>query len=647
MCSQCKCEHENKYIYDFEKKENQNKQINSIEEKIKKCEQILINEEEKYNKLVNDLNNQIKSLKIIFTEYKERNIKLISFYKLLINNYKQIYPIRNYNLINNIIINSNIDTTNSDDFVYKEKGYDKECISSQYNRLYNFYRIKNHVKTNQYSDYNITKKFCDKKIIKNCIFLNQDEIIFFFKDDHFLYHIKTIKNLIENEKNNKFYIKKSDNSDNIKDIYPLTNNRFISFDNKKILKLWEINERKITSKIMIDNFSYAIQDKFDLNNFFVIYNYESYNVVNYYIYNTNEFYLLYCSNKNFLIESLYETINENINKSEIDDEDKKLLLNLFKVDKNIKNKMPIILDNDNLLLKIIDEKYKKMYENLLKSIKNDKDKEKFIFNSNYIHFKILKEFNNNRNLKDNEINKIKYLLKFIQFCQEIRKNYLHYIAFYYINNIYNYNNDELIFFGNKYLFMNYSLQKSEFSHLITLNFLPEMNFTNFEIKYIYEDKIILNDVEKNIAYVIVIKSINNERILLIQNKYKYYNSLVAYKNYLIYNSSNNKNEFVIIDLNNLNQINHELKEFLNLKFDYNIPTFLFYDYNKCIFIYQDNQLCIFHCKILEENNNNIMGYIKINPIKIKNIKENWYQIKIPKFLVIPLIMTKVICLNFY
>ena len=25
-----------------------------------------------------------------------------------------------------------------------------------------------------------------------------------------------------------------------------------------------------------------------------------------------------------------------------------------------------------------------------------------------------------------------------------------------------------------------------------------------------------------------------------------------------------------------------------------------------------------------------MGYIKINPIKIKNIKENRYQIKIPK-----------------
>ena len=265
LCSQCKCQHENNDIYDFEDKENHNKEIKSIEEKIKKCEQTIEKEEEKCNKLVNELNNQIKSLKAMFIDYKERNIKLISFYKLLINNYNKINNMRNYNLNNNIIMNNFIDMTNSDDFVYKENCYEEECISSKYNRLCNFYKMKNHIKTNQYYDYNITKKFCDKKSVKKLIFLNQNEFIFFFKDDHFLYHIKTF---INENINKKLYIEKADNSDKIIDIYPQANNRFISYDNNNSLKFWEINENKITLKKANYNNISTIQDKVDLNNFF-------------------------------------------------------------------------------------------------------------------------------------------------------------------------------------------------------------------------------------------------------------------------------------------------------------------------------------------------------------------------------------------
>ena len=622
LCSLCKCNHENKYIYDFEDKQNHHKEVESIADKIKKCEVIIVKEEKKFNKFVEELNNQIKSLKALFTDYKERNIKLISFYKLLINNYYQFNTIRNYNLNNNVIINNYFDITNSDDFVYKENCYDEECFSSQYNRLCNFYKMKNHIKTNQYFDYNITKKFCDKKTIKKCIFLNQDEIIFFFKNDHILYHIKTFKN---NENKNLYIDKIDDNSEYIKDIYKLANNSFISFDNNKNLKLWEIKEDKFTSTIMTNNnyYAYAIQDKVDLNNFFFINNETGYYILQYYIYNSKKLYPLFCLNKHFSFEDLYETINEVIRKTEIKEGDKKILLDLFKEKKNEISKM---IENDLSLLKIIDEKYKKIYENLLKIIENDKDKENNIPNSNYIHYKILKELKNNKNIKDNEIKEIKYFLKFIQFCKTIRKNYIHYIAFNSINNIYNYNNNEIIFVGGKYLFINYSLKKAEFSHLVTLNFLPETNLNNVEIKQIYENKIILNDIDNNIAYIIVDELVNNERILLIKNKYKYYNSFVVYKNYLIYNNFNNKVEFVIKDLDNLNQLNHELKGFLNLELYYNIPKFLSYNYGKFISVYQDNQLCIMNINLFKEDNNKINHNF---PIKIKNENQNFSRIIIP------------------
>ena len=70
-----------------------------------------------------------------------------------------------------------------------------------------------------------------------------------------------------------------------------------------------------------------------------------------------------------------------------------------------------------------------------------------------------------------------------------------------------------------------------------------------------------------------------------------------------------------MDLNNLEQINLKIKEFLDLKLDYNIPTFLSYDYEKLILIYQDNQICTMNINLFKENNNNIINNFPLNKYK--------------------------------
>ena len=181
LCSHCSCDHNKEDIYVFDDTNNK-KEINDIIDYINKIKVIIENEEDKLNKFVNELNNKIDILKKMFNEYKTRNLKIITIYQLLIDNYYKINSIRNYNINNNIIINANFDLSNSNYFI-NNKNNPGECISSKFNKLCAFYMNKNHIKTKNYSEHFITKKFCYKGRVKKCIFVD-DNIIFFFENNN-------------------------------------------------------------------------------------------------------------------------------------------------------------------------------------------------------------------------------------------------------------------------------------------------------------------------------------------------------------------------------------------------------------------------------------------------------------------------------
>ena len=162
LCCDCKCEHNGNDIYNFNNIDND---INIIKNNILKCQEIIKNEEIYCNNFIKKLQNKIKLLTNLFNDYKKRNNDLISFYTLIIDNYEQIRNLKNYNLRNNIFINNNFDLRNS--LIYKD-----ECLISNFNRLSEFYRNTNHIKTQEFIDYYITPKYCNEEI-KKAIFLIQ------------------------------------------------------------------------------------------------------------------------------------------------------------------------------------------------------------------------------------------------------------------------------------------------------------------------------------------------------------------------------------------------------------------------------------------------------------------------------------------
>jgi len=195
-------------------------------------------------------------LQNIFNEYKERNKKIIFLYKLLIDNYNQINSIRNYNINNNLIINDNFDLSNSNDSCINNQFDDNECFSSKYNRLYNFYLNKNHIKTSQYCEYIITKKFCNKKEVKRCIFIGNKNILFLLNNDNNIYYIYNDLNI-----NMHKMISYKATEFKIIDIYYLNDNIIIHDLNKNliILKIYNNNFKKIKT---INNATYVAANNF-------------------------------------------------------------------------------------------------------------------------------------------------------------------------------------------------------------------------------------------------------------------------------------------------------------------------------------------------------------------------------------------------
>ena len=228
---------------------------------------------------------------------------------------------------------------------------------------------------------------------------------------------------------------------------------------------------------------------------------------------------------------------------------------------------------DNKLTNLLENKIKSLYEEYKNKIEKDNDKGKYIINSNYFFYKLKKQLNKeDNNLKDKEIKKIEYVFKLNKLCFYIRKKYIHYLVFSSkINNIYNMDNEGLIFMGEKYLFIEYSLKDKDFAPCLSNNFLSgeNNNFNNYEIKYLSSDLIIMNNYIKKIIYLI-----ESNIYWLIKMKNEYYSNIIANDKYLLFDTikENNIIQFNVIDLSNKTLIeNNNITELLNTKVEYNYP----------------------------------------------------------------------------
>ena len=83
-CQECRCSHKGDNIFNFKNDIN----IEKIKDNIKKCEEIIKDEEKSLQKLIEEIQNKIVVLKKLFDDYKQRNINSIFVYKLLIHNYE-------------------------------------------------------------------------------------------------------------------------------------------------------------------------------------------------------------------------------------------------------------------------------------------------------------------------------------------------------------------------------------------------------------------------------------------------------------------------------------------------------------------------------------------------------------------------------
>ena len=77
--------------------------IKEIKESIKKCEDIIKEEENHCKEFISDMKKKIEEIDKAFNDYKNRNLNIISIYKLLIDNYEQMNKIRIYNSKNNFL----------------------------------------------------------------------------------------------------------------------------------------------------------------------------------------------------------------------------------------------------------------------------------------------------------------------------------------------------------------------------------------------------------------------------------------------------------------------------------------------------------------------------------------------------------------
>ena len=606
LCCDCKCEHENYNKYNFSDDEDK---VNEIKENIKRCQKIIEIEENYFTKFVEKITKKVKALTDLFNDYKKRNTDLISFYQLLLDNYEQLKNIKNYNIRNNLFLNNNFDLKNST--VY----YD-ECLISQYNRLCQFYRDTNHIKTKEYIDGFITPKFCRDEI-KKCLILNESILFFMFRQGKEYHLCFVYKN---NEGKNKITRMFYDSF--IKDIYTLNKDKYCYID---VSNTFTINQIKFVNNsiesiqlMKIQNIPFIINDLYNKNRFFAIKKEEKkdYITLSYYGENTNDnkIYQYGLENKNFMYLITKENIKFNkclfndilniIKESKINNEEKNELKEIFKYENEKDINIEKLIDSNEKLLNLI----KKINETEFGKIKNiTKDIEnKYSIKSNFIIKYLFKLDTNNLNKIEKIV--LDYLYKFNELCQKIIEKYIHYLVFNTkINNIYNYNNQFLLFMGENYLISVYSLIEKKFLTLETANLIEiQKNYNNFEIIHIFSDKILLNNKDEKKIYIIE----NNDlyKFNLVKD-FSYCISAQANKNYLLID--NIKNNELLFSLINLNDYSYDcdksnnFNQLFNFKLQNNPPKLLMnQDFYKFVYLFEDNnQLGIIDCNLNKKFDN--------------------------------------------
>ena len=634
LCPYCHCKHDKEDIYFFEDLNNKNK-IDEIIEKINIIKEIIKNEEEKLNKVLEELNKKINILKKMFNEYQKRNFNLISIYEILIDNYKQINSIRNYNINNNIIINADFDLSISDYFI-SNKNNPAECLSSKFNNLCAFYMYKNHIKTKNYSEHYITKKFCSMDKIKKGIFIGDNVIFLFENNNKKLYYLK--------HEDSKYEIKNKKTS-SLKNIYPLYNKNFYIIKEYNKIQFWKANSRiyKENEYTLKYKNNYFIFPDINNNNLFIINNDDNAIIIEYYSQNYCGSYqenLLYYYNKGDTLKYLIENIIYLIKISDINEEEKEEYKKIFTENELVEEKE--LFKIDNKLTELLDNKIISLYKELKDKLEKENHQNEFISNPSYYFYKLNKELNDKENkLTEKEMKKINYVSKLNELCFNIRKKYIRYLVICTkINNIYNNDNKSLIFMGEKYLFIKYIIKDKEFVPCVNNSFLSDEkdNYNDYEILYLNSDFIIMYNVAKKLIYLIE----NNNNFMLLNQKYEYYSNIIANDKYLLFDNikDNNIIQFNIIDLSNKTYIeSNEITELLNTKLEYNYPKILlFSNTNKIISLYENNQICIINLKLQQdiinenEKNNNgenlkINSYSRLNPkiTELSNIYSDSYS----------------------
>ena len=228
---------------------------------------------------------------------------------------------------------------------------------------------------------------------------------------------------------------------------------------------------------------------------------------------------------------------------------------------------------------------------------------------------------NKENLNQNEINEINNLCSINKLCKKIMEKYISYLIFNSkINNIYIYKRELLLFMGEQFLFLPFSLKSKKFLGIESGNLIKtnSNNFNNFKIIKITCDKIIINDEGKKNVKIIEVDNNGNSNtynFYLVKNSFNYHTNAIADKKYLLFdNIKNNNLNFSLVNLDNYSIENnyYDFCLLLNFKIDNNPPKiYLTQNFSKFIYLYENNnQVSVIDFSLnkkLQQNENNIIN----------------------------------------
>ena len=325
-------------------------------------------------------------------------------------------------------------------------------------------------------------------------------------------------------------------------------------------------------------------------------------------------YLIIKENK-IINDGLFECVKKIINDSNINQQEKENLNLIFKYENvpTIQN----FINLNNKFLNFIDIMNINIYNKIKKKLNINENK--YNINSNYI-MKCLPNINKD-DLNQNEINEVNSVCDINQLCRKIMETYIHLLIFNSkINNIYNFQNKFLLFMGEQYLFIAFSLRTKKFLGFESSNLIKneQNNYNNYGIIKIISNKIIINNNKNKIIN--IIENDDTYNFCLVNNSFRYHTSAIADNNYLLFdNIKDNNLNFVLINLDDYcieNNIEYDFCRLLNFKINNEPPMiYLTQNFSKFIYLYEDNnQIGIINLKLnkqLEQNNNELINKIDL------------------------------------